>query len=70
VPSAALCVRALWRSRWSVKPSRPSMSSGEASGLVSSRVFSSKISSARRQESRAGPVSGHTSSVAVQADGP
>lgn len=67
VPVSASCVRALWRSRCRVQPSRSSMSSGEASGLAGSRVFSSKISSARRQESRARPVSGHTSSVGVPA---
>lgn len=41
------------------------MSSGEASGLASSRVTYSRISSARQYESRARPVSGHTLSDGV-----
>ncbi|AZS75054.1 hypothetical protein DDE74_32770 [Streptomyces lydicus] len=48
VPSSASWVRAPCRSRCRVQPSRSSMSSGETRGLASSRVFSSKISSARR----------------------
>ena len=49
-------------------PSMPSMPSGETTGLAGGWVFSSKISSARLQESRDRPVCGHTSGVGVQAD--
>lgn len=67
VPAFGSCVEALWRSRWSIQPPRPSTSSSDARGLAGSRVFSSKISSALRWESRARPVSGHTSSVGTPA---